>query len=511
MTDEKNSAKIESFLALIIEDDIKIGKKHHLAIALMHIFVFYLFVLNLITSSEQMYQVPKDYYFYIAVIIFMLFLLFARKEKIAIVPTLVTITTGGVIMTGLFVAKKIGPQYYGPLYFQVILFSWIIFILFVILLVNSINSTIRNKQKFNHKEAFIFVATFAIPIVFNSRYLLPVIMPILAFMLSDFSKKTLHNLLPKLAIGYYLAFLHMMAKSFIKNSDRFEVGRFLGAFGQIESAGMFCAGAIVCVLFFFIRFRWQGEKSKLLYFMLVLFFVPPVYSTMIISSRSTFLALFFMIVMCFVFLCGKGNRKATILRGAFGLGIIVTSVLLMLMISSFWNKKASMGELDHPNYVQAHVMVLTNPGYRKGYFGEDSFLNILDRASSDRMKIWAESLGQISWNGHPYEGMYVSNGNEADDYIFTPHNFPILWLINYGLIGGLFVIVWYFRILIKLLFYCIHRDETFIFSTIWVFYSVGIFMFSCVNWTYPVGFMLLVLQGIISISDRWKGNECYEA
>lgn len=510
MQDEKCIGNIKSVIALLIGEDIETGVKHHFARALGNVLLFYLFVLSLIISSEQTYQVPKDYYFYMAVILFMLFVLFARSGKIAIVPTLLTVAVGMVVVTCLFVAKKISPQYYGSLYFQVILFSWIILILFAVLLVNSINSSIRNKQKFNYKEAFIFVAAFAIPIVFNSRYLLPVIMPILAFMLSDFSKKTLHNLLPKLAIGYYLAFLHMMAKSFIKNSDRFEVGRFLGAFGQIESAGMFCAGAIVCVLFFFIRFRWQGEKSKLLYLMLVLFLVPPVYFTMIISSRSTLLALFFMIVMCFVFLCGKGNRKATILRGAFGLGIIVTSVLLMLMISSFWNKKASMGELDHPNYVQAHVMVLTNPGYRKGYFGEDSFLNILDRASSDRMKIWAESLGQISWNGHPYEGMYVSNGNEADDYIFTPHNFPILWLINYGLIGGLFVIVWYIRILIKLLFYCIHRDETFIFSTIWALYSVGIFMFSCVNWTYPVGFMLLVLQGIISISDRWKVNECNE-
>ncbi len=505
MPDEKNSAKIESFLALIIEDDIKIGKKHHLAIALMHIFVFYLFVLNLITSSEQMYQVPKDYYFYIAVIFFMLFLLFARKEKIAMVPTLVTIAIGGVILTSFFVVKKIGPRYYGPLYFQVILFSWIILILFAVLLVNSINSSIRNKQKFNYKEAFIFVAAFAIPIVFNSRYLLPVIMPILAFMLSDFSKKTLHNLLPKLAIGYYLAFLHMMAKSFIKNSDRFEVGRFLGAFGQIESAGMFCAGAIVCVLFFFFRFLWQGEKNKLLYFILFLFCVPPIYSTLIISSRSTMLALFFLIVMCFVFLCGKGGKKATILRGILGIGILGASVLLMMVISSFWNKKASMGELDHPNYIQAHIMVLTNPDYRRGYFGEDSILNILDRASSDRMKIWAKSLGQISWAGHSYECIQ----NDEND-ILTPHNFPILWLVNYGIIGGLIVIFWYIRLIIKLLVCCVNRDDTFVFPAIWAFFSIGIFMFSCVNWTYPVGFMLLVLQGIISISDRWKVNECHE-
>lgn len=510
MQGEKCLGSIKSILTLIIDENNETGRKHHFVIALIDVFVFYLFVLNLITSSEQTYQVPKDYYFYLAVIIFMLFLLFVRKEKIAMVPTLVTIATGGVILASLFVVKKIGPQYYGPLYFQVILFSWIILILFAILLVNSIYNTIRNKQRFNYKEALIFVVAFAIPIVFNSRYLLPVIMPILAFMLSDFSKKKLHNLLPQLAIGYYLAFLHMMVKSFIKNPDRFEEGRFLGSFGQIESAGMFCAGAIICVLYLFFRFHWNGEKCKLLYFILTIFLMLPICSTIIISSRSTMLALFLMAVMCFVFLFGRGSKAATICRALLGVGILGIVALLLFLLSLFWNRKASTGELKELNYVQAHIMVLTNPDYRNGYFGEGSVLNILNRTSSDRLQIWARSLEQISWKGHQYEGMYVNDGGDADDFIITPHNFPILWLINYGIIGGLLVIVWYIRISIKLLFYCIHRDETFIFPAIWAFYSIGIFMFSCVNWTYPVGFMLLVLQGIISISDRWKGNECHE-
>ena len=109
---------------------------HKLILALIEVLIFYRMVLNLIYSTEQPYQTPKDLFFFYAALWLLLLVFILRKIPLHRKVVWATLIFGLLFMGGYFGLKKISPAMYGPDYYKIILFSWIMCIAFIALLVD---------------------------------------------------------------------------------------------------------------------------------------------------------------------------------------------------------------------------------------------------------------------------------------------------------------------------------------------------------------------------------------
>ncbi len=267
---------------------------------------------------------------------------------------------------------------------------------------------------------------------------------------------------------------------------------------------MFCAGAFLCSLYFLFCFLWEEKKKWIKLIVLIPATIAPLFLMYEISSRSTFIGVFSALVGAFVFIHRKMNKKAVIIRGSVALLTVVLSVLGLVGFSAVLNYVVVLEGFDFSSpkgYFLFRLYQLLNEGSKKGYFGDAYILNILDHVSSLRLRIWAESLKQIEWVGHPFriivfqrlEGRLVTPGI-FPDVIESPHNFFIFSLIRYGLVGGMLVIAWFVIYIIISAKKSIECDKSVILSTLWIFFCIANFMFSCETWASPVYFGLLLLQ-----------------
>lgn len=481
----------------IEEDNLMDSKRKRLSMFLK-IMLSYVAVFLMVQSTEQLYQVPKDGYFCGALVIFLALIISIKGRRLNKKITIVSLAAGIAIMGICFVIKHVSVKNYGPIYFAVIALSWVIAILSVSIIVDSFAGESLSNI-FKRKSIVLFIAAFVIPVVFDTRELLPIVLVILSLYTTEIDAEGCERLLESFAIGYYIAFIHMTVDSLVKNPDRYEVGRYLGSFSQVESAGMFCGGALLCAIY--ICIRYCNNKKKYLYAVWAGLIFGPLYMTLKVSSRSTLIALagFAFLYVCF----RKGFTNARKPLIIIGIAIITVAIGLgvLAVYSHHLTEVVDPSKSSELSYAKRRIYMFTAEQYRNGYFGNNSLLNSINALMSGRLSGWAESIKQIGWRGHAYEAVDIAFSTKAE-YIGTPHNFPILWFVNYGIIGGLTVVVWYVGCVIGMLKADLGRKRLTFLPRAWAMYSVGLFLFSCVNWKYSVAFIFLVMQCINSKTEK---------
>lgn len=447
-------------------------------------------VVNFESGVERISSIPRDMLIARGVLILYFIYFMYRIEMFKRGYTLITaIISAWTVFIVLFI-KDIHISTYGIDLYRNILFTCIIAACFLTVLADLIFSkSFIEVFKKNGIAIISFVILAAIAFPAHRISFVIIVFPVLTLLLTEIKKERWVELTDYFAAGYYLAFLHLFTLSLVQNPDRNYLGRFLGSFANIETGGMFCGGAIVCVIYFWLRYRNKFKKKWIVPVLAVLFSIYPLYSMVLFSSRSTIIALFGLGFFAFIFMHGKG-KKVTIIRTAIMLGIIVLAACGLIGLSYLIGYKYAGVKFEDIPYVLNRILALTSKEHSSGTFGDNSILNNLDMALSGRLSGWFNSLGQIRLLGHPYEETPTILGLT----ITTAHNFFIMWLINYGLIGGIIYIIWYFAEFVLFTGSAVSKKEYILFSVLWIYYCLGNFIFSCISWTYVTGFILLLVQ-----------------
>lgn len=482
-----------------------ISKKSLLFLA--QVLIFYRMVLNLVYSTEHPYQMQKDLFFAYAAMWAAILVFILRKNSLKRVEVWVSLGLGISFMTIYFFVRKINWTRYGKDYFRLILLYWILCILFISLVVAFIRSgVVRRTIKTNGITLLVFFAVSVFMFIYEGVSALPVVLPIISLLLTFIPPEKWMMLVNSAAIGYYLAFAQTMTKSLIQNPDRYQDGRYLGSFMELESGGAFCGGAVVCMLYFIARFILSEKKKWYNLALPLLLIIYPIYAVIRITSRGTQVALILVSLFFFAFIHKSKSKKTTAIRLAVSFVIGATMVAGLFVISKSVNDRIEAGNNAGLSYWEAHLVLLTSEEGRTGYFDDGSLLNSIDRLSSRRLAHWVESVKQIRMWGHPFEEIAFPWYEIPST---SPHNFMILWLIEYGAIGGGLVIVWLLYIGIVSIRKVLNREERTVMTFLWFIYSLGVFSFSCVRWKSPITFGLIILQYALVYRED-KNRDCIE-
>ena len=483
---------------------IRNSRVFRILFVIVQILLMYRIVIKLEASVERISNIPRDMLIGEGVLILFIIYFINRIDIFKKVYTWIAAVGCALIIFTVLTVKNIHVSTYGPDLYRAILYTCLVSGCFVTVLTERICShSIAGIFKKNGLVIAIFVILSAIALPAHQISYILIIFPALTLLLTDIKKEKWIELTDCFAVGYYLAFFQLFTHSLIYNPDRSYLGRFLGSFSQIETGGMFCGGAIVCVIYLWLRFKGEFGKEWIGTILAVILGIYPLYSMVLFSSRSTIIALFILGLFVFVFLHGKG-KKQTVVR------CIVSAVILLLLtggvigFSYYLGYKYAGVEFEEIPYVFNRILALTDKEFSSGIFGDSSILNNIDMALSGRLSGWYNSLAQIRLAGHPFEETPII----LELTITTAHNFFIMWLINYGFIGGTVYIIWFLAEFLLMTYAAVKKKDYVLFSVLWIYYCLGNFMFSCITWRYVVGFILLLVQYplIWVIQDLREGN-----
>ena len=188
-------------------------------------------------------------------------------------------------------------------------------------------------------------------------------------------------------------------------------------------------------------------------------------------------------------------------------GVIVFSIIAIFVISNHAQKQIEAGKWDNktPPYWYSHIAALSSPEYRSGYFGEDSFLNAIDRCLSDRLRIWDASLKMVEPTSAGYDCIYIYVPNSEVEIEQSPHNFFIWMLLSYGGLIGSILIIWFVLLGCYSAYRCYKKDDSMIGPYLWLLFCLGPFN-GCHTacWNELVGFTFLYFVSFICFSKREK-------
>ena len=225
--------------------------------------VFFFMIYFMIKSTEQMYQVPRDLFFYRGVLFVFAFIFIVRKiplKRFAVWGTLVAGCIGEVIY---LLVRNILPSTYGKDLFRIKAYKWFFLVLIIALLVDSFIRWKKEgiKEKFNPIMTGILLLACILAGVMDKTTIVPFAFVSIAIISTDIDREKWVRIVDIFAISYYLVFAWFMTLSLIKYADNAEMGRFIGAFLQVETGGMFCSGALLCMIYFVIKFVYSDEKK----------------------------------------------------------------------------------------------------------------------------------------------------------------------------------------------------------------------------------------------------------
>ncbi len=457
------------------------------------IFFFSLLTVYYVCKGEQeLFQVPKDLGFYRGCFFFCILIFVIRKISIKKIEVWISLILGIIGLLVFFKVKNISPMTYGVDYYRVILYSRITCVISFALFVD----LIRNNGKLFAQKVNWFGIALILALIFavinKKKDIVPIIFPMLAFYTTVIDEDEWKRIADIFVISYYIVFVYWCIRSYLYFPDKYSVGRFIGAFLREDTAGPVCAGAIISGLYFIGRWLFSERKKWYTLFASVLLSVFPVYITLKIGSRSSFLGLLFASAIFLVFIAGRKGKKYILIRAGIAIGVVAILTGLVIAIAAVSSKQMDNGTYDSKKhgYVYNHISVLVNSKYRSGYFGDDSILNAIDTFSSERLKIWDASLKIVEPFGKPYNGIYI----EWNDWggCSTAHSTFVEMLVEYGGIGGSIVLLCYLLTMILAAVQCIKRNKNAILPLLWFAFCIGPMGGNSLYWTATVTFSLLM-------------------
>ncbi len=456
---------------------------------------------NVCHGVEEEFQIFKEYYFYRGCIFFLLVILLLRRIKIKN-PIYIAAIVG---YTGYSVKYLIEQSVnYGEHLVKLNNVKYAAMGLFWLVILDVIVSkNLTTLSKMNRVYVVLAIVAVVMSHALNYYYAHFVLVPSLALFLTPLTKEQWNYFTDCLAMGFYLAFVWIMAKSLI--AVPFTGARYYGTFLNLYTASSFAGGAFIACMYFYIKFK-KDNYNKLFPAAALIAMIFPLFSISIIGARSAQLAVIVSLLIAFIMLADnisvvkKRARTALVIFGVF----LVVGTIVLIILSKIDPKIA--GKI--PNKFLANKLsywigrgkTLMKADSVTGYFPEGSLMNALDRFASTRFTIIAESLRTTKLLGS-YDLTVVT------PYIAVvyPHNTYLTWLRAYGWLGGIPVIAWFFGGLVTTIKNTVKGKMEYILPALLFVYCASSFISDTLMWECPIIFMLLLLQYPILIN--FKENE----
>ncbi len=465
-------------------------------------FLSFFAVIFLFYTSEQASQTLRDLHAYRALIIFEILILAYRTPKLKQVGCFIGIVLFGYLcLKVVFYLRNISPATYGVDYYRVVKYLWLVIIIFLALLIDSILfGSIPDSVKQLRWPFWVYIIAVVISSISGKRVLVPLLCPITALYMSSMSEMKWKKAIDGLALGYLGAFVFLMSRSLIVAPHVMsDDNRYLGTFLNIGSTGMYAAGAICCSFWLILK-KKQNIGVKILEFSAFAF---ASFSLYIIGSRGCWLGVLSAVLLVgFVCIYKFRHKMKEISLSKYLLVALIVGIGILLLILIKGRVFNNNDDLDNDkSYLSFRGSYLINSDYSEQYyysydnqtwnscFEYGSYLNNIDRFASGRLTVYYASLKQVGFWGHSYRPIYLMYNNVSFGGTTSPHCFPLFWCIEYGIIGGLcFVWVFIWGLVWSIRETC--RGSSFaIISMVWISCAFVTSLTLTVNWFISLIFL----------------------
>lgn len=467
---------------------------------LIKIIVSFVAITEMSFEMWEPYAVPKNRYFYLGVIWFLILIFIVRKISYRDVEVWITLLVGFAFKYFYFKANNLNQEYYGEIYSKVISYTFTMGILFVALMVNSIR---QKKIISTIKENWILLCLYTLVAVVTAfvfyESIATLIIPMYALIFSKLDEDELSSTHDCISVSMYLSFVFLIAKCLIYFPDVYETGRYMGGFCSVENIGMYCGCAVISCIHFFVKWLHTSNRKWYLFVVLVPLVLFPCYMVSKTDSRSALAGIMVAAVAAIAFVRKEKNVRLTVFRISLSVFICIFFAISLFAAAKYMTKGLEQGKFtsEELGYTLSHIQVLGDETYRKGYFGDDSILNAINRCSSNRLLIYAEAIKQIEWKGHEFR-------IEPPYNYTTPHNFFIMRLINMGIVPGAMLCLWIVFLTIKECILCAKGVKSAVFPLLWTTYSIAVLSFTITKWNSLLPFLMFFLSIPIFMKDRVK-------
>lgn len=473
---------------------------------IMTILCFYLLMkvcTNLAYGSASSYQTFKDYFYYRAVVFFLVALIMIRKVAFLNIPVLVTAAVYTIASVKYFVGHYTVAAYGIDNQNATVAkcMAWGLFLIILVDIIRTGNKPGYNKQ--NKNFSIITLIAFSLALAMGFQHSLCLICPFAALYLTPISKKQWIWFVECFTIAYYGAFVWMMTKSLITMPPytiAAEGYYYNGIFRDTWPGGIFCAGAFACVMYWFLKF-WNADKRNVYRNMLkvgvcTLAMVFPVYTALLISSRSAEAGILGTVLFSYIFAGSRPEKNNWKKRGIIAMtAILIAAVCVIVFLRILLNVDVASVELPQ-GVLRSHFLrwvvvakrTFTGQWSAWEFFPKGSFLSAIDELSSYRLSILVQTLKNVSFFGS--EQVLVLVGK----MYFHPHNTYAAWLLMYGWLGGVPMIIWFFYFLVKSVQGVLKRELIYLFPFLWGTLLAFAMLTQFLPWLYPAAFILFFVQ-----------------
>lgn len=484
-----------------------IRKKDKYMHCIMTILCLYLLMkvcTKLAYCSAASYQTFKDYYYYTAVAFFLVVLILIRRVSFLNAPILATMAVYTAASVKYFIAAAYEVELRNAELAKCV--AWGLFLIILVDIIRTGKRTRFNRQ--NRVFSLITLIAFSCALGLGFQISLCIFCPFVAFYLTPISKKQWIWFVDCFTIAYYGAFVWVITKSLIAVPYKAELIYYFGIFASPWTGGIFCAGAFVCVMYWFLKF-WTADKRNVVNVSVcILAMVFPVYTTLIFASRSAQLGILGCVLFVFVFAASKPEKNTWKKRGIGVMAVTaVAAIGAILLLRLLLNVDTDSIDVSK-GMLQSHFMRLVSVARRTfagegahNFFPEGSILAAIDALSSDRLCILTQTLKNVSFFGSEQLSVLVG------EIYYHPHNTYATWLMMYGWLGGIPVIIWFFSFLVKSVKGVLKREAAYLFPFLWGAFLVFAMLPDFMPWMYPTAFMLFFAQYPLLIEETEEDQE----
>lgn len=476
-------------------------------ILLIHTYLFTKMVLNLGYAWEVLFQVFKDYYIGIAVFHFLLSLAFLQRVKITNIVNIIFVI--GFTVVAHFNMQKLVSM---PDLYNATIVRWMCGGLMCVLLIDMIMykkiAKIKERNLFG-TICYLVVAILVYAMTNGVHYTYILLFPFLCLFLLRIDKNKLKKWFLCLSVGYYLAFLYTMIKSFITVPYTGE--RYYGIYMNHGFFGIFIGGAFVCVLWWLILLI----KKKAPIWQKLILLIPMGFSLVCSMMNGARVAQLAIIMVAFVAICIWGGAPAP-KQVAYRIATVAILACILLIVGfgalymlNSYEKETLELTIDNDIvreqvlYWHGRARTLFKEESKHGIFAAGSIVNAIDRFSSGRFSHWAVYLQETDMN--PETNFVIT----INDYKMPhPHSVYVYWLYGLGWIPGFALIAWIISYLVQVTRQIFKKKDICILPFLWLVYYLVAGINESIVWIVPAGFLtMLFYYPVIMKYDELKQEE----
>ena len=479
----------------------------------LYVVLWTLVVLNMMRINMNSSEVPRQVFLFRAFVFLMILVLLIRKVRIISGPIVAFVT----LMTGTIVSylyRHNGD--WGATYRDLLVGKYLTLMLIGVVIIDMIRTQKYTRLKDICKVPAIWLLISFVPIAlvqFENVYVLAAVYLIL--LLTPIESEEWIKQVHFLAIGGYVSFVLLFAKSFIQNPDNYVDGRYIGNFLFPVTAGLISSFGLICAIYLFtVEFR----KNKKNYVLISTYAVGAIFAiSMVLLSmnRASAVGFALLLFLFFIFFMGKVNRKKIIIRS-----VVCVVAVVVISVSGLWAMK-TVSKIDTKDFLKrnenntllkpvCYFIRKANysfaPDVESSLFENGTILRAIDNFSSSRLTLWTQGIKTAELFPTEEFGVYYPNG----EYMPHVHSQYICLIRKYGYLGGIPLIFAHFYFLAISIKGCKKDLNRYYLSFMWMAYSVGLLFFEYIVWgMLPYCMLSVLIYPLLNIvKGEEKNNKC---